>query len=217
VPRRFVFAEHRSANAVNVFWMRWGRVGTLSNWIARIGTAFKRPSEHLPQPTSPPLPVTDESGPESAVPEDTVVEDTSAATVEVEDRATATVEAEDNVAATVVVDDNAAATVEAEDRAAAPVVAEETAVPAEVEPGQKTRIPVTSSISPDQQEIQRRRELVRALFNDFWRGNDDKPLTFADRLNQAEAYLNERLIERGESWQLDPATRKMLGLPPRAN
>jgi hypothetical protein len=60
------------------------------------------------------------------------------------------------------------------------------------------RVPVTAdaigqaqvkrviSIQPDQQEIQRRRELVRTLFNDFWSGRDDKPETFADRLDQAE-------------------------------
>src|SRR5207248_9584793 len=45
--------------------------------------------------------------------------------------------------------------------------------------------------------------LVRALFNDFWNGHDDKPVTFLDRLNQAETYLNERLTARGDRWQLD--------------
>jgi hypothetical protein len=39
-------------------------------------------------------------------------------------------------------------------------------------------------------------------------------VTFAERLNQAESYINERLAARGEAWQLDPATRKQLGLPP---
>jgi len=73
------------------------------------------------------------------------------------------------------------------------------------------------SIQPDQQEIQRRRELVRALFNDFWSGSDEKPGTFADRLDQAESYLNERLAACGECWQLDTKTRKMLGLPRRSN
>jgi hypothetical protein len=42
-------------------------------------------------------------------------------------------------------------------------------------------------------------------------------VTFVDRLNQAETYLNERLTARGEPWQLDARTRKLLGLPPRAN
>jgi hypothetical protein len=56
-------------------------------------------------------------------------------------------------------------------------------------------------IRPDQQEIQRRRELVRAMFNDFWSGRDDKPAAFVDRLDDAELYLNERLTACGEFWQ----------------
>jgi len=95
-------------------------------------------------------------------------------------------------------------------------VAEDKAT-AEMEFGQAGQVSVISTISPDQQEIQRRRELVRALFNDFWNGGGDKPVTFVDRLNQAETYLNERLTARGEPWQLDARTRKMLGLPPRTN
>ncbi len=81
-----------------------------------------------------------------------------------------------------------------------------------VQDGQVTDV---TSISPDQQEIQRRRELVRVLFNDFWSGRDDKPATFADRLDQAEIYLNERLTACGEYWQIDAKTRKLLGLPAR--
>lgn len=73
-----------------------------------------------------------------------------------------------------------------------------------------------ASAPPDQDEIQRRRELVRTLFNDFWSGRDDKPAAFVDRLNEAETYLNERLSASGEIWQLDAATRKMLGLPARS-
>ena len=38
---------------------------------------------------------------------------------------------------------------------------------AEAEVVQATQVSVVSNNSPDQQEIQRRRELVRALFNDF--------------------------------------------------
>lgn len=179
-------------------------------------------------PTSPALPVTDASRGEGEVAEDAVVKDEAVATVEVED-AVATVESEDQ-AATVETEDDAvtiepavepkrgAATVEAEaEDEAVTVEPEDEAVPAEVERSQEIPAVITPGISPDQQEIQRRRELVRALFNDFWKGNDEKPATFVDRLNQAERYLNERLIERGEPWQLDAATRKMLGLPPRAN
>ena len=72
------------------------------------------------------------------------------------------------------------------------------------------------AIPPDNQEIQRRRDLVRILFNDFWSVSDDKPASFADRLDQAETYLNERLIACGEFWRLDANTRAMLGLPPRS-
>lgn len=69
----------------------------------------------------------------------------------------------------------------------------------------------------DHQEIQRRRDLVRAFFNDFWSGSDDKPAAFVDRLDQAESYVNERLTAGGEFWRLDAETRPMMGLPPRSN
>ena len=71
--------------------------------------------------------------------------------------------------------------------------------------------------APDQHEIKRRRDVVRALFNEFWRDRDDKPTSFADRLNEAERYLNERLAASGESWLLDARTRDMLGLPARSS
>ena len=104
----------------------------------------------------------------------------------------------------------------ANETSAESAVAEDQA-PAVAEFVQATQLSAVSTNSPDQQEIQRRRELVRALFNDFWNGHDDKPVTFLDRLNQAETYLNQRLTARGEPWQLDINTRKLLGLPPRAN
>jgi hypothetical protein len=69
---------------------------------------------------------------------------------------------------------------------------------------------------PNNQQVQRRRDLVRTLFNDFWSASDNKPASFADRLDQAEVYLNERLTACGESWTLDAKTRAMLGLPPRS-
>jgi hypothetical protein len=68
--------------------------------------------------------------------------------------------------------------------------------------------------SLNQQEIERRREIVRQFFNDFWMSTDDKPRTFAEHLNRAEDHINEQLAARGETWQLDAATRKQLGLPP---
>src|SRR5262249_3520221 len=79
----------------------------------------------------------------------------------------------------------------------------------------ESQISTTSEAPPNQQEIERRREIVRKFFNDFWRYNtDDKPGTFAERLNRAEGHINERLAARGEAWQLDATTRKQLGLPP---
>jgi hypothetical protein len=69
----------------------------------------------------------------------------------------------------------------------------------------------------DEQEIERRRTLVRTLFNDFWRGEDQKPASFTARLDQAEDYLNERLAANRETWRLDAETRAMLSLPPRSS
>jgi hypothetical protein len=68
-----------------------------------------------------------------------------------------------------------------------------------------------------EQEIERRRHLVRLFFNDFWDGAPDKPAAFVTRFDQAEHYLNERLAASGESWRVDAKTRFMLGLPPRAS
>jgi hypothetical protein len=76
------------------------------------------------------------------------------------------------------------------------------------------QIGITSEASPNKQEIERRREIVRQFFNNFWMFTDDKPRTFAERLNRAEDHINERLAAREERWQLDAATRKQLGLPP---
>src|SRR5262249_39806061 len=67
---------------------------------------------------------------------------------------------------------------------------------------------ITSEASPNQQEIERRREIVQQFFNDFWVSAEDKPGTFAERLNRAEGRINERLAARGETWQLDAASRK---------
>jgi hypothetical protein len=92
-----------------------------------------------------------------------------------------------------------------------------TSVTADGKIGQDVQVSCVVPIRPDQQEIQRRLELVRAMFNDFWSGCDDKPAAFVDRLDQAEPYLNERLTACGEFWQLDANTRKMLSLPPRSN
>ena len=70
-------------------------------------------------------------------------------------------------------------------------------------------------IALDQDEIERRRNLVRKLFNDFWSVAQEKPAGFTERLDQAEDYLNERLAADGEIWQLDATTRALLGLQAR--
>jgi hypothetical protein len=85
---------------------------------------------------------------------------------------------------------------------------------AEVAVRPESQISIKPVASPNKQEIERRREIVRHFFNDFWMSTDDKPRTFAERLNRAEDHINERLAACGETWQLDATTRKQLGLPP---
>ena len=63
--------------------------------------------------------------------------------------------------------------------------------------GVERQIGITSEASPNQQEIARRREIARQFFNDFWRSTDDKPSTFAERLNRAEGHINACLATRG--------------------
>jgi hypothetical protein len=86
---------------------------------------------------------------------------------------------------------------------------------ADVKVDADAQIDIAASTVLDQEEIQRRRDLVRTLFNDFWIGSHEKPAAFVDRLDQAEDYVNERLAASGEFWQLDAKARLMLGLPPR--
>jgi hypothetical protein len=92
-----------------------------------------------------------------------------------------------------------------------------TSVTADVLIGHETPTNRIAHTVLDDQEIQRRRDLVRTLFNDFWSEANDKPAAFVDRLAQAEPYINERLIACGEFWQLDAETRITLGLPPTKN
>src|ERR1700686_2616785 len=76
-----------------------------------------------------------------------------------------------------------------------------------------SRISAEPESSPSQEEIDRRRGIVRKFFNDYWSSVDDKPASFAERLDGAEGYINERVAAGGEAWRLSPATRKQLGLP----
>jgi hypothetical protein len=78
----------------------------------------------------------------------------------------------------------------------------------------ESRITVESDGAPNPQEIDRRRGIVREFFNDYWSSVEDKPTSFAERLDRAEGYINERVAAGGEAWRLGPATRKQLGLPP---
>jgi hypothetical protein len=90
-------------------------------------------------------------------------------------------------------------------------------VAADVIIGPETQTDRVAQTVPDNQEIQRRRDLVRTLFNDFWSASHDKPAAFADRLAQAEPYINGRLVACGEFWRLDGETRITLGLPSAKN
>jgi hypothetical protein len=62
--------------------------------------------------------------------------------------------------------------------------------------GDKSQISIKTGASPNRQEIERRGEIVRQFFNDFWVSAEDKPGTFAERLNRAEGHINERLAEK---------------------
>ena len=73
-----------------------------------------------------------------------------------------------------------------------------------------------SQTVPDAQEIERRRSLVRTLFNEFWNEAHERPARFVERLDQAEDYLNARLAAHGEPWRLDATARALLGLPARS-
>jgi hypothetical protein len=87
------------------------------------------------------------------------------------------------------------------------------AVSMDVSGGSDLAIKTVDSFVPDNKEIERRRNLVRTLFNEFWSGAHEKPAAFVERLDQAQDYVNERLTACGESWQLDDETRIILSLP----
>ncbi len=91
-------------------------------------------------------------------------------------------------------------------------ISTETESQVSVEP--ESRAGVESDSAPDPEEIDRRRGMVRAFFNDYWSTVEEKPTSFAERLDRAEGYINERVAAGGETWQLGAATRKQLGLPP---
>ena len=63
-------------------------------------------------------------------------------------------------------------------------MAEETPGADSVAVGDESQISIKTGASPNQQEIERRREVVRQLFNDFWVSAEDKPGTFSVRARQ---------------------------------
>jgi hypothetical protein len=71
----------------------------------------------------------------------------------------------------------------------------------------------TRSAAADQERGQKR-ALVVEFLDDWQKSNDDQATTSEGRLNQAEAYINERLAQRGATWRLNRETRTELGLPP---
>src|SRR5262249_41941284 len=65
-----------------------------------------------------------------------------------------------------------------------PAINLEPAAATKVEP--PIRIGAGAGGVPTQEEIERRRGLVRKFFNDYWSSIDDKPASFAERLDGAE-------------------------------
>jgi hypothetical protein len=91
--------------------------------------------------------------------------------------------------------------------------AEADALPAQDEAQVETAPAQAVEPLPVQADDESRRKLIRQLFNEYWTGLDDKPPTFAKRLEMAEGYINDRLADRHVGWRLDAVTRKQLGLP----
>lgn len=180
----------------------------IQRWFAGIGAAIAKPDK--PPPADPPPDMEVQSVAETAkqvapprpVPMDVAPPARAPAVAPAPHRARAAIAAEDHDVEETIDDDGTRAHehLRGQDDAGAPSGAQ---------PG------ATDLAAPEQEEIKRRRELVRSLFNDFWSGRDDKPAAFVDRLDEAETYLNERLSASGEVWRLDAASRKLLGLPPR--
>jgi hypothetical protein len=68
----------------------------------------------------------------------------------------------------------------------------------------ESQISIKPEASPNKQEIERRREIVRHFFNDFWMSTDDKPRTFAERLNRAEDHINDDWLRAERVGSLTP-------------
>jgi hypothetical protein len=192
----------------------------LSRWIARVGAALKAPTKFFVRPQTRPSDEAASGAVERTVAggdvEPPVSEPAAASPVDLGDGAVA------DAGSVVTIDEPASSAVEADARTEVTIDEPAAGVVAEDKPAfpkERPRVvPLDTgpSVPPDQHEIQRRREIIRTLFNDFWSGTEEKPPRFVDRLDQAEPYLNERLRALDEPWRLDADSRRLLGLPPSA-
>src|SRR5262249_22028609 len=57
--------------------------------------------------------------------------------------------------------------------------------------GREDKVPFQAPVVGEDDES--RRKLIRTLFNDFWMDASEKPVSFAERLDVAEEYINLRL------------------------
>ncbi len=209
-----------------------GAVENTLRWFARIGAAFNKPTRYLSR-LRPASHITSESRTESAAEEARVIAAANeSATIQPTNGgsfpAPVSADAKSRIRpalhtaaesrtesareeARVIAAANESATIQPTNGASFPAP-----VSADAKVERDAQVNHVPPILPDQHEIQRRRDLIRTLFNDFWDGASDKPRAFVERLDQAETYLNERLTVLGEFWQLDTNTRVMLGLPPRS-
>ena len=189
-------------------------------WFARIAAAFKKPIVEPGHPGSSTATQGSAENAPPAAPTGTSLATAAAATVAAAPSTSALGADAQSVPAAVVETAGPAAPDTVHARIAPAAGSEDAASAAADTPdapiAEAAPVPDTAAIAPDPGENQRRRELVRTFFNDFWSGRDDKPATFQQRLDQAETYLNERLAACGESWRFDADARKALGLPSRS-
>jgi hypothetical protein len=187
-----------------------GWMDGLLRWVAGVVAAFRRPTDDIP-PLEPCLP-------QNAKPNVTAAAITTADTTAAE--VSLDVSSPSDSAVPISADPVASIPPDPVDQVqfdpTAPVPSNP-AIPTLSDPAVPLPIDLTARVPSNPQEIERRRELIRKLFNDFWDGLAEKPAAFVDRLDQAEEYLNERLASSGELWRLDAKMRQILGLPMRSN
>jgi len=73
------------------------------------------------------------------------------------------------------------------------------------------KVETLNLVSPPQEiDVQRRRQLIAEIVNDWMSSNDGIPTTQAALLDKASEYINQQLRVRGEKWAFDRASRKAL-------